>query len=282
VILSTTRQMLSDSLKPIREEDLRLGLVPTMGYLHEGHLSLVEIAQKRSDFLAVSIFVNPLQFGPGEDLERYPGDLDRDLALLRDLGTDLVFSPTFEEMYPDADPPVAVDPGPMGRRLCGEHRPGHFRGVLTAVARLFGLFRPQVAVFGQKDYQQAILVRKMVRDLELGVEIALGPIVREEDGLALSSRNVFLSAEQRADALGLSRSLRAVQTAFGEGTRSGAELGGILRREVANHPLLKLQYGEIVHPESLEPLETVVLGSVVALAAHCGPTRLIDNHILDA
>ena len=282
MILSPTRQILSESLGPIREEGLRVGLVPSMGYLHEGHLSLVDIARERSDFLAVSIFVNPLQFGPGEDLGLYPRDLDRDLALLGERGADLVFFPSVEEMFPDGEPQVVVDPGPMGQRLCGEYRPGHFRGVLTVVARLLGLFRPHVAVFGQKDYQQAVLIRRMVRDMEMGVELAFGPVVREEDGLALSSRNLFLSEDQRADAVGLRQSLQAVQRAFEKGSRSGTELRGVLVREVANYPLLQLQYGEIVHPQRLEPLEAVEPGAVVAVAAHCGRTRLIDNHILEA
>ncbi|MFH1766393.1 MAG: pantoate--beta-alanine ligase [Gemmatimonadota bacterium] len=281
MILSPTRRILSESLGGVRQDGARLGLVPTMGYLHEGHLSLVDLARERSDFLAVSIFVNPLQFGPGEDLDRYPRDLDRDLALLRDRGADLVFFPSVDEMYPDGEPQVVVDPGPMSERLCGEYRPGHFRGVLTAVARLFGLFRPQVAVFGQKDYQQAVLIRRMVRDLEMGIEISLGPIVREEDGLALSSRNVFLSEEQWADALGLRQSLTAVQKAFQMGIRSGKELRRVLVGELADHPNLHLQYGEIVHPESLESLEAVGPGAVVAVAALCGRTRLIDNHILE-
>ena len=258
-----------------------MSLVPTMGFLHEGHLSLVDLARESSDFLVVSIFVNPIQFGPEEDLELYPRDQDRDLGLLHDRGADLVFFPSVEEMYPNGEPQVVVDPGSMGQRLCGKYRPGHFRGVLTVVARLFGVIRPQVAVFGQKDYQQSVLVRRMVRDLEMGVEIALGPILREEDGLALSSRNVFLSEDQRADAIGLRRGLQAVQRAFEKGNRSGTELRGVLFREVAKHPLVQLQYGEIVHPESLEPTEAVMPGAVGAVAAQCGRTRLIDNHILE-
>jgi pantoate--beta-alanine ligase len=251
-----------------------------MGYLHEGHLSLVDLARERSEFLAVSIFVNPLQFGPGEDLDRYPRDLDRDLTLLRGRGADLVFSPSVEEMFPAGELQVGFDPGPMSQCLCGEYRPGHFGGVLTVVARLFALFRPQVALFGQKDYQQVVLIRRMVRELEMGVEVAMGPIVREEDGLALSSRNVFLSRDERADAAGLNRGLQEVQRAFDEGNRSGQKLRRVLVRELGRHPLLQLQYGEIVHPDSLEPLETVVPGAVVMVAVHCGRTRLIDNHIL--
>ena len=281
MILSPSRRELSDALTSIRESGLRLGFVPTMGYLHEGHLSLVDLARERSDFLAVSIFVNPLQFGPGEDLDQYPRDLDRDLGLLRDRGVDLVFSPSVEEMYPDGDLQVVVDPGPMGRVLCGEHRPHHFRGVLTVVARLFGLFRPQVAVFGQKDYQQAVLIRRMVRDLEMGVEIALGPIVREEDGLALSSRNEFLTVEERVEAIGLSQSLQEVQRAFSGGTSSGTDLMEVLASAVEGHRLLRLQYGAIVHPESLERVDAAFPGAVAAVAAYCGHTRLIDNHILE-
>lgn len=280
MILSPTRQSLLESLGPVRDAGLRLGLVPTMGSLHEGHLSLVDLAREQSDFLAVSIFVNPLQFAPGEDLAQYPRDLARDLRLLRERGVDLVFSPSVEEMYPDGDPQVVVDPGAMGRVLCGKYRPDHFQGVLTVVARLFGLVRPQVAVFGQKDFQQAVLIRRMVRDLEMGVEVVLGPIAREPDGLALSSRNVFLSREERSQANGLRRSLLSVQAAFEGGIRSGPELEKILFEAMKGYPLLSMQYGEVVHPESLASQETATPGSVVAVAVHCGLTRLIDNHAL--
>ncbi len=280
MILAATRSDLLEALSSVRERGLRLGLVPTMGFLHEGHLSLLDIARRETDFLAVSIFVNPLQFGPGEDLDRYPCDLGRDLSLLEERGVDLVFHPSRQEMYPWGDPVVMVDPGPLGRRLCGEFRPGHFRGVLTVVARLFNLFRPRVAVFGQKDYQQAVLIRRMVRDLDLDVEVRLGPIVREADGLAMSSRNVFLSLEERAHAGGIHRSLLRVQGAFEAGERSLGVLQRLLVRELETHDLLKLQYGEIVHPESLEPLDSVGPGAVVAVAVHCGKTRLIDNVVL--
>lgn len=280
MIVAATRRDLREALASARGEGLRIGLVPTMGYLHEGHLSLVDLARGTSDFVAASIFVNPLQFGPHEDLNRYPRDVERDLALLRGKGVDLVFLPELQEMYPQGDPVVTVDPGPLGRRLCGGFRPGHFRGVLTVVARLFGLFRPQVAVFGQKDYQQAVLIRRMVRDLELQVEVQLGPIVREADGLAMSSRNVFLSPEERIHALGIHRSLLHVQDAFQAGERSTGALRDLLVREVEAYNLLELQYGEIVHPESLESLDAVLPGAVVAVAAHCGATRLIDNLVL--
>jgi pantoate--beta-alanine ligase len=280
VNLATTRRELTHALAQAREGGHSVGLVPTMGYLHEGHLSLVDLSRRRCDYLAASIFVNPLQFGAGEDLDRYPRDLERDLGLLEERGVDLVFHPSVAEMYPRGEPEVSVDPGPMGEVLCGRHRPSHFRGVLTVVARLFGLFRPQVAAFGQKDYQQAVLVRRMVEDLELGVEILLGPVVREADGLALSSRNVFLSPQERVDAVGLHRALLAVQERFAGGESSTAELIRLLARELEGYPRLRLQYGEIVHPELLGAVSQAVSGSVVAVAAHCGSTRLIDNHIL--
>jgi pantoate--beta-alanine ligase len=252
-----------------------------MGYLHEGHLSLVDLARKESDFVAVSIFVNPLQFGPQEDLARYPRDLDRDLSLLRERGANLAFHPGVQEMYPHGFPEVTVDPGALGRRLCGHFRPGHFRGVLTVVARLFGLFRPRLAVFGQKDYQQAALIRRMCKDLELGLEVRLGPVIREEDGLALSSRNVFLSPQERSQAVGLHGSLLRVQASFRAGERSLPRLQELLAREMEAYPLLELQYGEVVDPESLDPVDPVGAGAVVAVAALCGGTRLIDNLILE-
>jgi pantoate--beta-alanine ligase len=252
-----------------------------MGFLHEGHLSLVDLALERADFVAVSIFVNPLQFGPGEDLARYPRDLEGDLRRLEDRSVDLTFVPTVESMYPAGEPQVTVDPGPMGQRLCGAYRPGHFRGVLTVVARLFGLFRPQLAAFGQKDFQQSVLIRRMVQDLEMGVDIVVGPIVREEDGLALSSRNVYLSEEEREQAVGLSRALEAVQDAFRRGVQEGSDLRELLRDQVSRHELLNLQYGEIVDPETLEPLDEVGPGGVALVAAFCGRTRLIDNLLLE-
>jgi pantoate--beta-alanine ligase len=249
-----------------------------MGYLHEGHLSLVDLARQETDLVAVSIFVNPLQFGPGEDLDEYPRELDRDLSLLRERGADLVFAPSVEEMYPFGEPEVTVDPGPLAQTLCGRYRPGHFRGVLTVVARLLGLFKPQFAAFGQKDYQQAVLIRRMVKDLELGVEIGLGPIVREEDGLALSSRNLFLSPEERLQAPGLWRSFQVVQKAFEKGEESVSALRSVFAHELERHPLLKLQYAEFIDPDTLMPTERIRQGFVLAVAAFCGQTRLIDNH----
>jgi pantoate--beta-alanine ligase len=251
-----------------------------MGYLHQGHLSLVDLVRKRADFVAASIFVNPLQFGAGEDLGRYPRDLERDLVLLEAQGVDLVFHPSVEEMYPQGDPAITVDPGQMGTLLCGAYRPEHFRGVLTVVARLFGLFRPDFAAFGRKDFQQAVLIQQMVKELELGVEVLLGDIVREPDGLAMSSRNVFLSSEEREGALGLRRGLLAVDEAFRRGESNPTALKGVWSQILKDHPILKPQYAEVVNPRTLEAVEDGVPGDVLAVAAHCGTTRLIDNQIL--
>jgi len=254
-----------------------LALVPTMGYLHEGHLSLVDLAAEAGDRVAVSIFVNPLQFGPAEDLSSYPRGEQRDLELLEARGADLVFAPSTEEMYPDGDPRITVSPGALGNRLCGAFRPGHFRGVLTVVARLFGLFRPDVAVFGRKDFQQAVLIRRMVRDLELRVRVETGPIVREPDGLAMSSRNTYLSEAERRDARGLHGALFAARRLFDGGEDRADILLQEVRKVVAEHRLLELQYAELVDPDTLDPTMLARDGSVIALAAFCGTTRLIDN-----
>jgi pantoate--beta-alanine ligase len=248
-----------------------------MGFLHEGHLSLVDAAREAAAAVAVSIFVNPLQFGPSEDLEAYPRDEERDRALLETRGADLIFAPSTGEMYPGGEPSVTVDPGPMGDVLCGAHRPGHFRGVLTVVARLFGLFRPDVAVFGRKDYQQAVLVGRMVRDLELDVEVVRAPLVREEDGLALSSRNVYLNASERAQAPVVFEALSEARRRFREGERDAAVLADGIRLRVDEAPDMRVQYAELVHPETLEAVVAVGPGTVAAVAAFCGTTRLIDN-----
>ena len=281
MIVARTRVGLEGSLSRFRSEGARLGLVPTMGFLHPGHLSLVDRAGEVTDRTVVTVFVNPLQFGPSEDLDSYPRDEERDLAQLEDRGVDLVFVPDVEEMYPGGRPEVTVTPGAMGRRLCGAHRPGHFAGVLTVVAKLFGLVRPDVAVFGQKDFQQAALIRRMVRDLELRVRVETAPIVREADGLAMSSRNSYLSAEERAQAPGLHRSLAAAAARFREGERSAQALLADVQAEVASWDRLQLQYAEAVDPDTLEPRDPVTPGTVLALAAFCGTTRLIDNVRLD-
>ncbi|HEX6937830.1 MAG TPA: pantoate--beta-alanine ligase [Longimicrobiales bacterium] len=258
----------------------RVALVPTMGYLHEGHLSLIDRARTRADHVVLSIFVNPLQFGPKEDFGRYPRDLERDVALAAERGVDLVFAPSVEEMYPDGEPAVRVVPTRMADTLCGAHRPGHFEGVLTVVAKLFGLVRPDVAVFGQKDYQQAVLIRRMVADLDLGIEIDVAPIVREPDGLAMSSRNVYLDAGERARALGLARALAHAAEAFRAGERDAGRLRDMVRAQLGAEPGVRVQYVELVHPDTLQPLDAAIEGGVLAVAAFVGGTRLIDNVIL--
>jgi pantoate--beta-alanine ligase len=257
----------------------RIALVPTMGFLHEGHLRLVDEARRHADRVILSVFVNPLQFGPAEDLERYPRDLPRDRALAAARGTDALFVPTVAVMYPPGSE-IRVVPGPTADRWEGAARPGHFEGVLTVVAKLFHLVEPDVACFGRKDIQQATLVRQMVRDLDWRLEVVVVPTVREPDGLALSSRNAYLNADHRARAVVLSAALRAAHDAFRSGERSAGALLGTVRRVLATEPAVELEYVAIVEPATLAPVETVGADTVVALAARLGRTRLIDNVIL--
>jgi pantoate--beta-alanine ligase len=257
-----------------------VGLVPTMGYLHEGHLSLVDRARELADVVAMSIFVNPLQFGPSEDLDRYPRDLERDLELAAGRGTALVFAPSAAEMYPGGEPRVSVLPDEeIGGRLDGGSRPGHFRGVLTVVAKLFGIFTPDVAVFGQKDWQQATLIARMAADLDLPVRVEVAPIVREADGLAMSSRNVYLSPAERASARALSRALERVRGLYAAGERDAGVLRGVLWDGISV-PGVEPEYAEVVDPRTLGPVERAGGGTLCAVAARVGKTRLIDNALL--
>lgn len=256
-----------------------LGLVPTMGALHEGHLSLVRASRADCDVTVASIFVNPLQFGPTEDLEKYPRTLERDEALLRELEVDFVFLPTVAEMYP-AGSRTYVDVSDLSSKLDGGSRPGHFRGVATVVCKLFEIVRPERAYFGQKDAAQVALLRKMVRDLDMDVEVVVCPIVREADGLAMSSRNAYLSTEQRKRALVLSRSLQAVRSALDADETDAERLIEIGTAVIASEPAAKLDYFAIVDRDTLEPVEEVTKGALVAVAALVGPTRLIDNFIV--
>ena len=256
----------------------RIALVPTMGYLHEGHLSLIERARAEAERVIVSIFVNPLQFGPSEDFERYPRDLERDLDLCERAGAHFAFAPAVDEVYPFGEPWVEVTPVFGADRLCGASRPGHFAGVLTVVAKLFGMVRPDAAVFGQKDFQQLVLIRRMVADLDMGIEVVGAPIVREPDGLAMSSRNSYLSADERSRALALSRALRECEQAYARGERNAVVYQEMMGRIDA--PGVALEYAEVVDPETLEPLTEVREGAVCAVAARVGNTRLIDNTVL--
>ncbi len=281
MILARTRRELARALDERRSDGSVLALVPTMGYLHEGHLSLIDAARAEAERVAMTVFVNPLQFGPDEDYEEYPRDPERDRELARARGVDLLFVPRDGEMYPQGPPVVTVDPGAPGRRLCGAHRPGHFRGVLTVVARLFGLFRPEVAVFGRKDYQQGVLIDRMARDLDLGVRVVLAPVVREEDGLAMSSRNAYLSTGERREAVRLHRGLRRALERFRDGESDVEALRRVVREEVEASSLLRLQYADLVDPGTLEPVERVRPGTVAAVAAFAGSTRLIDNLVIE-
>jgi pantoate--beta-alanine ligase len=255
-------------------------LVPTMGALHQGHRSLLDVARAVPDaHVVASIFVNPLQFGPGEDLDRYPRTLDSDLAICAAAGVDLVFAPSAAEMYPGGKPAVTVDPGPMGQLLEGEYRPGFFGGVLTVVLKLFGLIRPDVALFGEKDAQQLAMVRRMVADLDLGVAIVPVPTVRDPDGLAISSRNRYLSAAERAMALALSRALRAGAQVAQDGG-SAAQVLATAQAALDASPKLTVDYLALVDPVTFRPRAGGPGAggpAVLAVAAAAGSTRLIDN-----
>lgn len=274
-----TRAEVRGEIAHAREAGERVALVPTMGFLHEGHLSLIDRARELADYVALSVFVNPLQFGAGEDLERYPRDLDRDVDLAEARGARLVFAPSVAEMYPAGPPAVSVTPGEMADRLCGASRPGHFAGVLTVVAKLFGIFAPDWAVFGQKDFQQAALIRRMVDDLDMAVQVEVAPLVRAADGLALSSRNTYLSSEERERALALSRALRRCAALFAAGEDNAHALSAAARKTLAE-PGVETEYAELVDPVSLRSVDRVVPGTVCAVAARVGRTRLIDNTVL--
>jgi len=258
----------------------RVALVPTMGYLHEGHLALVDEARRRADTVALSIFVNPLQFGPNEDLDRYPRDLPRDRALSEARGVDVLFAPSVETMYPPGTE-VRVTAGETGERWEGAARPGHYTGVLTVVAKLFHLLEPDVACFGQKDIQQVTLVRRMLDDLDWPIELAMVPTVRDVDGLALSSRNAYLSPAERAQALALSGGLGAAAAAWRAGERSAPALEALVRASIDAAPGVRAEYIAVVDPQWLRPVPVAAAGTIVALAARVGTTRLIDNVILE-
>jgi pantoate--beta-alanine ligase len=250
-----------------------------MGYLHEGHLALVDEARRRTDAVIMTIFVNPLQFGPTEDLARYPRDLSRDRRLAEDRGVDALFVPDDGVMYP-ASPEIRIVPGPTGERWEGAARPGHFAGVLTVVAKLFHLTEPDVACFGRKDVQQSVLIRQMVRELDWPIELVVVPTVRETDGLALSSRNAYLDPEQRRQAAALSGALREAHAAWQGGERTAARIEARMRRFFAAFSQVQVEYIAVAEPETLAPATEVRGDTVVAVAARVGATRLIDNIVL--
>ena len=256
-----------------------VGFVPSMGFLHAGHISLVQRARAECASVAVSIFVNPTQFGPKEDLAKYPRDLPRDLALLESAGAELVWTPTPESMYPPGFQ-TWVEVDELTQRLEGELRPGHFRGVTTIVAKLFNAVRPDRAYFGQKDAQQAAVIRRMARDLNFPVEMVVCPTVREADGLAMSSRNVYLNVEERKAATVLFRALEAAKAAYDEGEREADNLRRVMREIVQAEPLARLQYVSCADYDTLDELETVSGKALLSMAVYLGKTRLIDNFVI--
>jgi pantoate--beta-alanine ligase len=259
-----------------RAEGKTVALVPTMGFLHEGHLALVDEARRRADAVVMSSFVNPLQFGPGEDLDAYPRDEARDGELARSRGVDLLFLPAVETMYPPGAETHVV-PGDAGVDWEGRFRPGHFDGVLTVVATLFHLVAPEVACFGQKDIQQATLIRRMVRDLQWDLEVVVVPTVREADGLAMSSRNVYLTPEERVEAAGLSGALAEAHRAWNDGERNASAIVDRMQDVLGGLTALELQYIAVVEPDGFRPVSTVTPETIVAVAARVGRARLIDN-----
>ncbi len=278
VIISTPAAMQQYALEQKRAGRI-IGFVPTMGFLHEGHLSLMRIAREKCDILVASIFVNPTQFGPNEDLDAYPRDFERDEALCGQEGVDVVFYPEPGSMYA-VDASVWVDESTLSAVLCGASRPGHFRGVCTVVAKLFNIVQPDLAVFGEKDAQQLRIIERMVRDLNFPVEIIRGPIVREPDGLAMSSRNKYLTDAQRQSALCLRRSLALAQTLVDEGERDVSKIKQSMQELIEREPEAEIDYIELMNDETLTALDRVEAANLAALAVRIGQTRLIDNAVL--
>ncbi len=269
-----------DIVKEWKQQGLSVGLVPTMGYLHEGHLSLMERAIKENDRVVVSIFVNPMQFGPTEDLASYPRDLDRDAALCEKIGVSMIFHPEPSEMYAD-DFCSYVDMSGLTEELCGKSRPVHFRGVQTVVSKLFHILPANRAYFGQKDAQQLAIIRRMVRDLKFDIEIIGCPIIREEDGLAKSSRNTYLNTKERNAALILNKSLTKAKNLIASGERSAKQIKDCIQETIITEPLAKADYIEVVNFDTIKPLEKLNGNVLVAIAVFIGKTRLIDNFILE-
>lgn len=272
--------MVRQQVQEWKQSGLSIGLVPTMGYLHEGHKSLIDAARKENDRVAVSIFVNPMQFGPNEDLASYPRDLEKDAKLCEDAGVDLIFHPQPEEMYKQGFC-TYVDMNGLTTELCGKSRPIHFRGVQTVVLKLFHIVTPDRAYFGQKDAQQLAVVKRMVQDLNVGTEIIGCPIIREEDGLAKSSRNTYLNEKERQAALVLSRSLQAGKALVDAGETNAQAIRQAITGEIEKEPMAKIDYVDIVDFETITPIETVQGSVLVAIAVFIGKTRLIDNFIVE-
>lgn len=275
-MLVKTIKEVREQVKEWKKEGLSIGYVPTMGFLHEGHKSLIEKAVSENDRVVVSVFVNPTQFGPNEDFEDYPRDIDKDYAFCTEAGANLVFNPEPEEMYfPDKCTTVNVEG--LSEGLCGAKRPVHFGGVCLVVSKFLNIVTPDRAYFGEKDAQQLAIIKRMVRDLSIDVEIIGCPIVRENDGLAKSSRNTYLSEDERKAALVLSRSLKKANESMKNGLRCAKEIRNVIETEINSEPLAKIDYIEIVDSETLKPVESIERNVLVAIAVFIGKTRLIDN-----
>lgn len=283
MIIANTISQVRDQIRQWRREGLTVGLVPTMGYLHEGHGSLVGKAAEDCDRVVASVFVNPTQFAPGEDLASYPRDFERDCEILKKQGCSMVFHPSVDEMYPDGngktDTYIEIL-NDMPKQLCGRTRPNHFRGVCTVVGKLFNIVLPDKAYFGEKDAQQLAIIRRMVRDLSYGIEIVGCPIVREPDGLAKSSRNIHLKPDERKAAAVLYRSLKIAEEMASDGEKSSKAVTDAVRAEIEKEPLAEVEYVSAVDSLSMEPVETVGKGTLIAIAVRIGQTRLIDNCVL--
>ncbi|MDO4503051.1 MAG: pantoate--beta-alanine ligase [Coriobacteriia bacterium] len=285
MIVATTVEQVRAQVREWKSAGLTVGLVPTMGYLHEGHASLIDTARANCDRVVASVFVNPTQFGEGEDLDSYPRDFEHDCALLEEHGADMVFHPSVDEMYPDGGGQTATFVeilNDMPKQLCGKTRPIHFRGVCTVVSKLFNIVTPDKAFFGQKDAQQLAIIRRMVRDLSYGIQIVGCPIVREEDGLAKSSRNTYLSAEERAAALCLSRAVFLGQDLVAQGEKSADAVVDAMVASIQAEPLARIDYVSAVDGVTMEPVHTFDGTVLVAMAVYIGSTRLIDNFIVEA
>lgn len=271
---------LAKKVSEIKKRKKTIGLVPTMGFLHEGHASLIRKARKDTDCVIVSIFINPAQFGPGEDFKKYPRNLKKDLDLCEKEGADIIFVPEAREMYPDGYSTYVNVEG-ITEKLCGASRPGHFRGVTTVITKLFNITMPDIAYFGQKDCQQAIVIKKMALDLNMDVDIKVMPVVREKDGLAMSSRNVYLSEDERVQAASLYKALRLAKRLFNQGERNSGKIISKMKQVISKEPAAKIDYIAIADTKELKAIKKISGGALVAVAVRVGNTRLIDNVILN-
>ncbi len=273
-------KLLIDEIARIKKEDSSVGFIPTMGFLHEGHSSLIKKARKDTDFVVVSIFVNPIQFGPKEDLKKYPRDLNKDLDLCKKNGVDIVFAPEAKSIYVNGFS-TYVDVKNITDRLCGAKRPGHFRGVTTVCMKLFNIIKPDIAYFGQKDAQQAFVIKKMVKDLNIPIDIKIMPIIREKDGLAMSSRNTYLNSKERKEALSIYKSLRLAESLYKKGERDSKKILRNMKEAMLKEKDLKIDYISMVDTERFKDVDKLSKNSLIAVAVKIGNTRLIDNIILN-